>query len=168
MRALHSVLFVSALALAWPATAASPTAAPARPWINHVRCAALMERMPEMMEFGVRVMDAAALTNPEVSAQLPKMKTALAEARPGLVQAGTIVREMAKAEVAKGHTAWAAGAAGADRTLSASALFDREMASARATYADVKFQALDEATTAGVERMRADMKTYCEALTAGG
>ena len=167
MRLFSPLLMGSVVALAWPVSAASPTAAAVQPWTNHVRCAALMERMPEMMDFTLRMMDAAALTNPAVNAQLPRLKETMQQARPVMLKAEAVMREQAKAQVSKSHAAWTAHAGGADRGLTADALFEREMGQARKAYADVRFETIDDSTTANMKRLQADLEKYCQPLSGG-
>lgn len=140
---LALILSCSLAAAAAPAWANAPGAAPAA-----VRCAAVGERVPMMMELGVAMTRAASKQVPAAAAQLPELERSLLEARPALQRFVAQTR----AEALK--------AMGGDE-----AALERELAKLRPQYAglDAADPAKpDAALLLLLDRVKSDMETACQ------
>lgn len=152
-------------ALAAALSIAPEPAAPVAPsWTDKVRCAALMERLPEMMDFTVRMSDALALKDPSLKTVAADLRKAVQDSRPLMNDSNAVLREGAREAVRTAHPAWKAAATDpAARSLTADALFDREMTAARQAYAFIRFDELNEQTQANIKRFQAEMEGRCRA-----
>ena len=149
---MRKLLITVALLGAAPGHGASAQTPGPKPWDAQVRCAALSERMPEVMDFTLKIVRAAATLSPEARAQLPGLEKAMVEARPALVQAQTMFRDVAKEAVTKAATA---SDGPVDRVL------ERELAAARREYARYRFTEVTDTTEADMKAFQAEFKARC-------
>jgi hypothetical protein len=145
------LITVALLGTASGHTASAQTSAP-KPWDAEVRCAALSERMPEVMDFTLKIVRAAATLSPEARAQLPGLEKAMVEARPALAQAQMMFRASAKEAVSKSANA---SDGPVDRVL------ERELDAARREYARYRFTEVTDTTEAEMKAFQAEFKARC-------